>query len=296
MIAFAGKVDAAIAQIFQIYPAIARDSTAFNWRRKREIFAESRFFVATPCSWLMRRVENSILAPAVHDARVIPNGIDLNIFRPIADREAVRKQLGINLESKVVVFAAHGIRNKHTCKDYNTFRAAIGKFSAGWSGCPVLILALGDDGPSEEIGRVKLKFISFNEDALNIALYLNAADVYVHSAKADTFPNAVIEALACGTPVIASAVGGIPEQFEDKEMGFLVSLRDATEMAVRIEYLLHNDEVRQKMGGAAQEMARRRFDLRQQAEKYLDWYRSILDGSTATLQHNSKRRQSGVPS
>ena len=72
-----------------IYPAIRRDATAYNWRRKRAIFAHSRLFVATPSRWLMRKVDESILAPAVQEARVIPNGVDLSVFRP-ADRRRAR--------------------------------------------------------------------------------------------------------------------------------------------------------------------------------------------------------------
>ena len=259
-----------------IYPSIERDATAFNWHRKRKIFAESRLYVATPSHWLMRRVEGSILAPAIQEARVIPNGIDLGIFRPAKDRDAVRKQLCIDGASRVVVFAANGIRD-NPFKDYSTFRAAIAKLDARWSGGPLLFLALGDEGPSETVGQARLEFVPFNEDISDVAQYLSAADVYVHPARADTFPNAVIEALACGTPVVASAVGGIPEQIESNTTGFLVAPGDGDDMATHIGLLLNNDDLRRKMGAAAETMARRRFDLNDQARTYLAWYQSILD-------------------
>ena len=49
-----------------------------------------------------------------------------------------------------------------------------------------------------------------------------AADLYLHATKADSFPNAVLESLACATPVVATAVGGVPEQIKDGQTGFLV--------------------------------------------------------------------------
>jgi glycosyltransferase involved in cell wall biosynthesis len=66
-----------------ITPAIRRDATAYNWRRKQEIYAKSQFYVATPAQWLMRKVEQSILASAVVEAQVIPNGVDLSVFHPL---------------------------------------------------------------------------------------------------------------------------------------------------------------------------------------------------------------------
>ena len=63
-----------------IYPAIRRDATAHNWRSQQRIYRESSLFLATPSQWLMEKAKNSILAPAIREARVIPNGVDLAVF------------------------------------------------------------------------------------------------------------------------------------------------------------------------------------------------------------------------
>ena len=57
-----------------------------------------------------------------------------------------------------------------------------------------------------------MRFVGHQKSAQTVAQYYQAADVYLHAATADTFPRAVLEALACGTPVVATGVGGIPEQ------------------------------------------------------------------------------------
>lgn len=64
------------------YSAIGRDETALNWRRKNRIYAESRLYGATPSRWLMQKVEGSMLSQAMEQARVIPYGTDLNVFKP----------------------------------------------------------------------------------------------------------------------------------------------------------------------------------------------------------------------
>src|SRR5439155_11858967 len=105
-----------------IDPAIRRDATAYNWRRKHEIFKNSRLYVATPSQWLMRKVEQSMLATGVVEARVIANGVELAVFNP-SDQQEARAALGIPNEALVILFAATAIR-RNIWKDYETVREA----------------------------------------------------------------------------------------------------------------------------------------------------------------------------
>lgn len=257
-----------------IYPAIRRDATVYNWQRKREIYARSRLYVATPSRWLMRKVEQSILAPAIVEARVIPHGVDLSLFHP-ADKKSVRNRLSIPQDAKVLLFTANGIR-RNIWKDYQTMRAAVALVAERLQEQEVLFIALGEDAPSERIGQAEVCFIPYQKDPEAVARYYQAADVYVHAARADTFPNTILEALACGTPVVATAVGGIPEQIEDGVTGFLTPMGNSEMMADRIVRLLTDHDLRRRMGAQAAEIAQRQFDLNRQADEYLAWYQEIL--------------------
>jgi glycosyltransferase involved in cell wall biosynthesis len=258
-----------------IYPAIRRDATARNWRGKQRIYARSRFYIATPARWLMQKVAQSTLAPAAVEARVIPYGVNLHHFHP-ADSRSVRASLGLPQDARVLLFTANGIR-QNIWKDYQTMRAAIALVAAQLPGQKVLFLALGEDAPTETIGPAEIRFVPFQQDPSAVACYYQAADVYIHAAKADTFPNTVLEALACGTPVVATAVGGIPEQVEDGVNGFLVPPGDSQALAARITQLLSDDELRRRMSLEAAQTARQRFDLDRQVDDYLGWYEEILD-------------------
>jgi glycosyltransferase involved in cell wall biosynthesis len=260
-----------------IYPAIRRDATHYNWRRKKEIYAHSRFYVATPSKWLMSKVEQSILAPAIVEARVVPNGVDLSIFHP-AERDEAREKLGISPDVQVLLVMGIQIR-ENTWKDYRTLRQALAHLSERVEGQDILLLALGDNAPVERIGQVEMRFIPYQEDSRTVARYYQAADLYVHAARADTFPTSILEALACGTPVVATAVGGIPEQIEDSQNGFLTSPGDAAGMASRIMQLLADHELKQAMGMFAAEHARQRYNLDRQADAYLDWYEELVEGA-----------------
>ena len=260
-----------------IYPSVRRDSTAFNWRRKARIFKESRLHVATPSQWLMDRVGRSMLAPVL-EGRVIPNGVDLTVFQP-ADQRSVRAGLDIPPDARVLVFAAHGLQGNRW-KDFATLRAALGILSER-TDRRILFYGIGAEAPTEHMGHIELRFVSHHDQPSAIAAYYQAADVYVHSAKVDTFPTSVLEALACGNPVVGTAVGGIPEQVEDGRTGYLTSPGDPWSMADAILRLLNDDQTREAMAVAAAADARARFDLKRQASAYLEWYRELGGNWTA---------------
>ena len=257
-----------------IYPALRQDATAFNWQRKREIYLQSHLYVTTPCQWLMDKVMQSTLAPAIIESRVIPNGVNLKVFKTY-DQMAARAELGLPKKAKIILFAADGIR-KNIWKDYETMQAAVSKVAKSLNRSDLIFIALGESVRKIKIGQVELRFIPYQKDPLIVSRYYQAADAYIHAARVDTFPNTILEALACGTPVVATSVGGIPEQIEHGKTGFLTLPTDANDMALRIKQLLTDRDMAEEMGGQAAKSARSRFDLVQQAEEYINWYKKIL--------------------
>ncbi len=253
-----------------IPPAIERDATAFNFRRKRALYARSRFYVAAPCRWLLERAQRSMLAPALIESRVIPNGIDLEVFRPGA-RASARERLGLPQDVNILLFTALSIRG-NVWKDYETLRAAIGILAER----PLLFLAVGEDAPVEKIGAAEIRFVPFTTESRQLVDYYQAADLYVHAARADTFPTSVLEALACGTPVVATAVGGIPEQIRDGVTGLLTPMGDAGALAGAVSALLADPARRASMGNAAAADAAARFDRRRMVSDYLEWFARIV--------------------
>ena len=109
-----------------------------------------------------------------------------------------------------------------------------------------------------------------------IAAYYKSADIFLHAAHAENFPYTIIEALCCGVPVIATAVGGIPEQITDGQNGFLVAPRDSATMASRAIELLNNPALRREMSSRASSEARAKYDQRRHSGQYLAWYEEAL--------------------
>lgn len=258
------------------YVQVLRDATAANWRRKQNLYARSRLYLATPSRWLLEQAEQSMLMPAVVEARVIHNGIDLATFRP-GSRAAAREALGIPPQACVLLFAANGVR-QNPYKDYQTLRTAISLVAERYRARPIHFLALGEDSPDETEGNAVIRFIPFQRDMATLAHYYQAADLYLHAAHGEVWGLTITEALACGIPVVATEVGGIPEQIRDGETGLLTPHADPTAMAAAILRLLEDDDLRRRCGDAAAIDAHARFGTERMIESYLAWYEEILAG------------------
>jgi glycosyltransferase involved in cell wall biosynthesis len=271
------------------YPAIHRDGTAFNWKRKRDIFHQARLFIVTPSQWLMNKVEQSILVPAIKAAKVIPNGVDSSIFQP-EEKWAVRKELGIQPDVKVLLFVAKSLRSFF--KDFQMIYEAIQLLNQNFQQEKLLFIALGEDAPAAQTGQENIRYIPYQKDAFEVARYYQAADLYLHAAYADTFPTTILEALACGTPVVATAVGGIPEQIKsllalaeynlrsypsNEATGILVPPRDVPSMAAAIEMLLTNESLRRQLAENASQDAQTRFSIDKQVAMYTEWYQEVIN-------------------
>ncbi len=275
-----------------IDPPIRRDATAHNWRRKQDIYARSRLYVAAPGRWLLEKVEQSMLAPAVVESRVIPNGVDLSVFHP-SDMCAARAALGMPPDAEVLL-TIPGPRG-NAWRNQTLLSAAIETIAAARSRQDLRVIVLGDGVAALQGVTANVVEIGYQTDPAAVARCFQAADVYLHAARADTFPTVILEALACGTPVVATAVDGIPEQITpapldavragkldrlSRPTGLLTPADDAGAFAASVVALLEQRDARTVLARNAARDARERFDVEHQAETYLAWYGTIISDWT----------------
>ncbi len=273
------------------YPPLRRDRTAANWRRKAEIYKRSRLFVSTPSQWLMSRVEESMLAQGIAERRVIHNGIDTATFRT-GDRQAARQRFDLPADAYVLLFAANGMKS-NIYKDYPTIREALRQLTRTVPDRQVVLLALGDEAGDPEADGVDIRFLGLTNRQDVVRDAYKAADLYLHAARSDNFPTTILEALAAGRPVVATAVGGIPEQIRslalpgsdttqstvplEQATGTLVEKGDATAMAAASRALLTDPSLRSRLAANAARDAQDRFDIAVQTRAYLDWYDELVE-------------------
>lgn len=276
------------------YPAVRRDDTHRNWLRKRQIYQRSSLFVAAPSRWLLERAEVSILAEGIVRTRLIPNGVDVSVFQP-RDKSEARARLGLPQDERLLVFSGFDA-GASPYKDFETLRAAAGILGNRPARDRITFLVLGGTGERQRLGRATLRFIPYETDEVNVAAFYQSADVYVHAARpgAENHSLAVLEALACGVPVVATAVGGIPEQVislraaaptrvdrmapsNSQPTGILTPPGDPRAIADAVARLMDDDRLLQVLSSNAAKDARRRFDLARQVEEYLKWYEEIAE-------------------
>ena len=251
-------------------PSIRRDSTAENLRRKHGIYESSRLAVATPSFWLMSCVEESILQP--WRKKVIANGVDLSVFRP-GNKQQARTALKLPHEAFICLFVAHSVGDKNPYKDFQTLDRAFKQVTSKADQLDPVLICIG--AVHNNVSGSRYRLTGFLGDPVEISQYYMAADVLVHAANAENFPCTILEAMACGTPTIATAVGGIVEQIDHAETGFLVKRGDYQTMAQYILRLMNEPELCNRLGQAASTKARHSFGLEQQGGQYLKWFDAL---------------------
>jgi glycosyltransferase involved in cell wall biosynthesis len=251
------------------------DLTREVWRRKQKYYAAldpSRFHIVTPSRWLGEEVRRSPLLGRFPRS-VIPYGLDTEVFQP-RDRRFSREVLGIPQDANVILFVSNGL-HVHL-KGFKHLMAALEGMDAG-SADPggIFLLCLGF-GAAPALERFPHTHIaSINEDRA-LSMVYSAADVFVLPSLADNLPNTMLEAMACGTPVVAFAAGGIPEAVRPGVTGLLAKTGDAAELRAAMLELLGNDAKRAEMSANCRRVALAEYDLSVQTGRYVQLYTEML--------------------
>jgi len=205
---------------------------------------------------------------------VIHNGIDCHAVRSVSPPK-MRMLLGIPANAPVIGVVAD-LRPE---KDVDTFLCAAAYIATEIPEARFLVIGDGSDRDRLEQRALDLGLacrIIFLGDRADVENLLAILDVCVLSSRTESLPNAVLEAMALGRPVVATDAGGTRELVVDGETGFLVPVRDAKSMAERIVELVRNPKRCRAMGGEGRRRVEQQFSCSRMKQQLEALYDSML--------------------
>lgn len=242
-------------------------NTEVNWKRKKKTFRGKGICYVAPSKWMLDNLEKSFLGG--EKLVLIGNGIDLNVFRPLENVEALKGRYGVDPTKKVIMFGAGSVRNRY--KGWRYLKEALARLERKEE---FALLVVGKE--AEETGQLGIEVVKagfIQEKRILNELY-NIADIFVLPSVQDNFPTVTLEAQAAGTPVLAFAVGGIEEQVTP-ETGWLLREIGADSLRRKIGQIFVDpdwmEEVRRK-GAMARKRSEELYGERRMTERYEEIY------------------------
>ncbi len=207
--------------------------------------------------------------------RVIYNGVDVGRFAHKADPHQLRLRWTIPFHTCVIGMVA----NFSPVKDHELFVATAERLAARRPDVHFLLVGNGPHRKYIEslVRRCGLEGrFSWISTFTELPDVLKLMDVSVLCSKAEGLPNAVLESMAAGIPVVAAAVGGVPEAIEDGHTGFLVGTRNPEDFAAGIERVLDRPDDARDMAERARQFVQNHFALDKMVAAYSELYAVLL--------------------
>jgi glycosyltransferase involved in cell wall biosynthesis len=189
--------------------------------------------------------------------RVILTPIDTKIYQPI-DRARAGERVFLDSARRYILFVG---RLDDGIKRVSAIIRAFSELAEKHDDVDLLIVGDGNDREKlrelafDLTGRERIKFLGWVSEAETKVLYYNVAECLVLASRREGFPTVVGEALACGTPVLSSSVGGVSELVIENETGWLFEPGDDGALKVNLEYILENSKAVSKMRSKARQAA-----------------------------------------
>jgi glycosyltransferase involved in cell wall biosynthesis len=292
----AHRIEVVHAHVARDYPLAAMAA----WRNRRAklvvtrhvLFRLSRLHALTLARAarvvaVSRAVERALLAQKIFPARkvtVIPNGIDFGRFdagRDASEREEFRRRLKAAPEGLLVGTVGELKRQK----GHEDFLRAAAAIAHAEEGARFVIAGAdttrtGERRAALEHRAAELRLensVTFTGWLDDTAPLLGALDVYVSASHTESFGLAIVEAMAAGLAVVATATEGAREVISDEETGLLVPVGDHEALAASVLHLLRNEDERARLGERARVAARERFSLDRMVEATERVYKEMMN-------------------
>ncbi len=250
-------------------------------RRSNEVTQEARehlfsirkdTVLVSPSRWLAQQAQSNTSREL--QIKVIPYGVPIEAFKPIPKEEA-KAMLGLDRSKIWLGLSAASFDRR---KGADIFVEALSMLRRKDIG----VLLWGTGAPLVWPENVKVKPFGNITDAKQMATLYSACDLFVCPSRIDNLPNTILESMACGTPVVASSVGGIPDIVRAEETGWLYAPNSVQACAQGLDEALQKRAAWPAYGARCRNVVEGQFSLGRQASRYKALYSELLSHNSET--------------
>jgi glycosyltransferase involved in cell wall biosynthesis/Tfp pilus assembly protein PilF len=263
------------------------DLANVTWQAKAGVYTALSLNLVAPSRWLRDCIAQSSLMGRF-PLRVIPYSLPLERFYPMP-HTSVRQRYSIPEKAKVVLFGADDTSNPR--KGLRYLWAALNQLDSGaYTRENLYLVVFGDFFKAFQLNS-PFNIITTGRitDTEALAQLYSTADVFVLPSLEDNLPNTALEAMACGTPVVGFASGGIIDIVDHKQTGYLAAKGDGKQLAEGIDWVLTASSQGIPFRQMCRNKAEKTYAYKNQSEAYLRLYNELTQNTSKT------KKASGVP-
>ncbi len=225
---------------------------------------------------ISREINQELAAEGIEPARCrfLPNGVDTEIYQPVSEREKMEIRAALGLPPGLIYLYSGRLAPE---KGLSTLLQAWDSVCERYPQAHLLILGSGE--MEAELRKSAGRRVIFGGYVPDPCLYYQASDLFVLPSETEGLSNSMLEAMACGLPVLATRVGAAVELVQNGENGRLISAGDCAELAEAMEFFLTDPKEGRRMGTNARELVSQEYSLDKTVERLMDIYAELAGRS-----------------
>ncbi len=254
------------------------DFTARSLSAMSSAVAVTKPVFIAPSQWMLQNIQKSRVSRESASC-CIPYGVDSNIFKPLL-KEDCRSGLNLDKDAWYILFATHG---------FQELRKGVAHALA------ILDVIARNTVTAKEVATGKMRILCCGADANHFTpvgwqverlgyvsadkmpLFYNSADVLLFTSLEDNLPNVILEAMACGTPVVAPRIGGVPDLLSGEVLSCcLFNEGNAEGAGAMMIALFQNNSLHKELSSQSIEKIRQDYSIEKQASAYLKLYTELI--------------------
>ena len=258
--------------------ALPFDLSFWTFKRKAKTYAKLKNLTINGLSrWIAQSAKDSALLgskPIIN----LPNPIDTRIYRPI-QKSLAREMLRIHTPKKMISFGAIGATSTPR-KGFSELKVALQSLPQHLkSQCELLVFGSSE---GEVLHDMPTHFLGALHDDIALALLYSASDVFIMPSYVESFGQTALEALSCGTPVVAFDTSGLKDIITHKHNGYLAKCYDTNDLAKGMEWILSGESAMyENLSNNARSSAIKAFESSKVANAYITTYQKLARGGAA---------------